>query len=93
MTRRDPLAEWANQFGGEWEEWLSLREWPQRDDYATCDFEIDARLAADDEDGEHWGVRQIRAAEIMFDAEQPLPTLAELGFERATGTLRGRRVA
>ncbi|WNV90333.1 hypothetical protein [Umezawaea sp. Da 62-37] len=92
MTAQDPLVEWAACLGGEWEEWLALRHWPQGDDSATLDFEIDALLAADEGD-EHWGVRQIRAAEILFDAEQPPPTLAELGFDRMTGTLRGRRVA
>ncbi|ONI83519.1 hypothetical protein ALI22I_34060 [Saccharothrix sp. ALI-22-I] len=89
----DQLLRKAHLFGGEWEEWLALRDWPQGgNNSATVNFEIDALLAADD-DGEHWGVRQIRAAEILFDVEQPPPTLAELGYDRATGTLRGRRLA
>ncbi|MCX2949959.1 hypothetical protein [Lentzea sp. NEAU-D7] len=89
----DKLAVQAEILGGEWREWMDLRAWPQGTDIATVEFEIDARLEADDLGIEHWGVRQIRAAELLFDVVPTPASLAELGYDRATGTLRGRKLA
>ena len=89
----DKLAEQAEIRGGEWQEWMDLRAWPQGTDTATVEFEIEARLEADDLGIEHWGVRQIRTAELLFDVVPTPASLAELGYDRTSGTLHGRKLA